>query len=142
MKRIAFKKLLFYILLPLLSGALVGFLIKGDTKTYDGLIPGYIFPIVWSLLYILIGISTYLVKDNKDLLSIYKYNLLINLSWSFIFFTFNMKLLAFIWILLLIVLTIYMISKFYKYNKVSAYLLIPYLLWLIFASVLNILEIK
>ena len=141
MKKINFKTLLFYILVPFLSGAIVGFLTSKDTSSYDGFIPSIIFPIVWSILYILMGISSYLVKNDKDLFSIYKLNLVINLSWSFIFFTFNLKILAFIWILLLIGITIYMIIKFYKYNKVSAYLLFPYILWLLIASVLNILEI-
>lgn len=141
MRKIELKKLLFYILVPVLSGALVGFLISGDTKLYDGSVPGFIFPIVWTILYILIGISSYIVRDSDDLILIYKANLIVNLAWSFIFFTFNMKILAFIWIILLILLTIYMIVNYYRYNKVSAYILIPYLLWLIFASGLNFLEI-
>ena len=141
MKKQDIKKLIIYILVPLISGAIIGLLTSKDTKNYDGLVPGIVFPIVWSILYIMMGISSYLVKDDEDLISIYKLNLVINLAWSFIFFTFNMKLLAFLWIILLIVITIYMIIKFYKYNKVSAYLLVPYLLWLIFASVLNMIEI-
>ena len=60
---------------------------------------------------------------------------------TFIFFTFNMKILAFLWILLLIVIVIYMIYKFFKVNKLAAYLQIPYLIWLLFASILNLLEI-
>ncbi len=135
------KKLLFYILVPLLLGTIVGVLISPETKGYDGLIPGYIFPIVWSILYILLGISSYLVRNDEKLLLIYKLNLAINLAWSFIFFTFNLKVLAFIWIILLILATIYMMIKFFKYNKLSSYLLWPYLLWLIFASNLNILEV-
>ena len=141
MKKINIKKLLFYILVPLLSGAIVGVLTSGETKNYNGIVPGFVFPIVWSILYIMLGISSYLVKDDEDLLTIYKVNLIINLAWSFIFFTFNMKILAFLWIILLIIITTYMIIKYYKYNKVSAYLLIPYLFWLIFASILNIIEI-
>lgn len=141
MKKIDIKKLIVYILVPLVSGAIVGILTSSDAKNYDGVVPSIVFPIVWSILYIIIGISSYLVKDDEDLLSIYRINLVINLAWSFIFFTFNMKILAFFWIVLLIVITIYMIIKFYKYNKASAYLLIPYLLWLIFASGLNMIEI-
>ena len=89
MKKINIKKLLFYILVPLLSGAIVGFLTSGETKNYNGIVPGFVFPIVWSILYIMLGISSYLVKDDEDLLTIYKVNLIINLAWSFIFFTFN-----------------------------------------------------
>ena len=141
MKKIDMKKLLFYILIPLISGAIVGIITSGDMKSYNGFVPGWIFPVVWSILYIMLGISSYLVKDDEDLLAIYKVNLIINLAWSFIFFTFNMKILSFLWIILLIIITIYMIIKYYKYNKLSAYLLIPYLFWLIFASILNIISI-
>lgn len=141
MKKQDIKKLIIYILVPLISGAIIGLLTSGDTKNYDGLVPGIVFPIVWSILYIMMGISSYIVRNDKELISIYKLNLVINLAWSFIFFTFNMKILAFLWIILLIVITIYMIIKFYKYNKVSAYLLISYLLWLFFASSLNMIEI-
>lgn len=141
MKKIDIKKLLFYILIPLISGAVVGIITSGDMKSYNGFVPGWIFPVVWSILYILMGISSYLVRDNEEDINIYKTNLVVNLAWTFIFFTFNMKNLAFLWILLLIVIVIYMIYKFFKVNKLAAYLQIPYLIWLLFASILNLLEI-
>lgn len=141
MKKIDIKKLLFYILIPLISGAVVGIITSGDMKAYNGFVPGWIFPVVWSILYILMGISSYLVRDNEEDINIYKTNLVVNLAWTFIFFTFNMKILAFLWILLLIVIVIYMIYKFFKVNKLAAYLQIPYLIWLLFASILNLLEI-
>lgn len=141
MKKIDIKKLLFYILIPLISGAVVGIITSGDMKSYNGFVPGWIFPVVWSILYILMGISSYLVKDNEEDINIYKTNLVVNLAWTFIFFTFNMKILAFLWILLLIAIVIYMIYKFFKVNKLAAYLQIPYLIWLLFASILNLLEI-
>ncbi len=141
MKKIDIKKLLFYILIPLISGAVVGIITSGDMKSYNGFVPGWIFPVVWSILYILMGISSYLVRDNEEDINIYKTNLVVNLAWTFIFFTFNMKILAFLWILLLIAIVIYMIYKFFKVNKLAAYLQIPYLIWLLFASILNLLEI-
>lgn len=141
MKKIDIKKLLFYILIPLISGAIVGIITSGDMKSYNGFVPGWIFPVVWSILYILMGISSYLVREDDDALNIYKVNLVVNLAWSFIFFTFNMKILAFLWIILLIVIVCYMIYKFFKVKKIAAYLQIPYLIWLLFASFLNLLEI-
>lgn len=132
-------KKIIYILIPLVGGAVVGFLNMDGMKNYDGLIPGFVFPIVWSILYVLMGISSYLVRDNEDDITLYKVNLALNYAWPFIFFTFNLKVIAFIWILLLTLVVILMITKYYKYNKVSSYLLIPYLLWLIFASILNIM---
>ena len=74
-------------------------------------------------------------------MNIYKLNLFVNLTWSFIFFTFDFKVLAFFWILLLIVIVGIMIYGFYKENKIAGYLLIPYILWLVFAAILNLLQI-
>lgn len=119
----------------------MGIITSGDMKSYNGFVPGWIFPVVWSILYILMGISSYLVREDDDALNIYKVNLVVNLAWTFIFFTFNMKILAFLWIILLIVIVCYMIYKFFKVKKISAYLQIPYLIWLLFASFLNLLEI-
>jgi tryptophan-rich sensory protein len=72
MKKIDIKKLLFYILIPLISGAIVGIITSGDMKSYNGFVPGWIFPVVWSILYILMGISSYLVREDDDALNIYK----------------------------------------------------------------------
>lgn len=136
-----YKTLLIYIAVPLLLGTVVGFLTSSGTSSYNGFVPGWVFPIVWSILYILMGISSYLVRDNKRLINIYKLNLIVNLTWPFIFFTFNLKVFAFFWILLLIIIVGYMIYEFYKENKLAGYLLIPYLLWLVFAAVLNLMQI-
>ena len=136
-----YKTILLYVGIPLLLGAIVGILTSGGTSGYEGIVPAYLFPIVWSILYILMGLSSYLVRDNKRLMNIYKLNLAVNLTWPFIFFTFDLKVLAFFWILALIVIVGIMIYEFYKENKLSAYLLIPYILWLIFASILNLQQI-
>ena len=133
MKKIDIKKLLFYILIPLISGAIVGIITSGDMKSYNGFVPGWIFPVVWSILYVLMGISSYLVREDDDALNIYKVNLVVNLAWTFIFFTFNMKILAFLWIILLIVIVCYMIYKFLKVKKIEAYLQIRYLICLLCA---------
>ena len=135
------------LIIPLLVGAISAFITNNQMETYSNLNtpllapPGWLFPIVWTLLYILMGISSYLVREDDDALNIYKVNLVLNLAWTFIFFTFNMKILAFLWIILLIVIVCYMIYKFFKVKKIAAYLQIPYLIWLLFASFLNLLEI-
>jgi len=136
-----YKKVLLYVSVPLLLGGLVGILNSGSFSNYNGFVPRWVFPVVWSILYIFMGYSSYLVRNNKRLINIYKINLIVNLLWSFLFFMFNLKILAFFWILLLIVIVGIMIYEFYNENKLSAYLLIPYLLWLVFASILNLLEI-
>lgn len=87
------------------------------------------------------GISSYIVRDNRELMNIYKVNLIVNLLWPIIFFSFGLKVFAFFWLLLLILIVGYMIYKFYNENRTSSYLLIPYMLWLIFASILNLMEI-
>lgn len=141
MKKNDNKKLILYIAIPLLLGGIVGFITSKESMNYNGIVDGWVFPIVWSILYILMGISSYIVRNNKELMSIYKVNLVINLLWPIIFFTLNFKVFGFFWILLLILVVGYMMYKFYNKNKISAYLLIPFLLWLIFASILNLMEI-
>lgn len=141
MKKNDYKKLILYIAIPLLLGGIVGFITSKESMNYNGIVDGWVFPIVWSILYILMGISSYIVRNNKELMGIYKVNLVINLLWPIIFFTLNFKVFGFFWILLLILVVGYMMYKFYNKNKISAYLLIPYLLWLIFASILNLMEI-
>ncbi len=141
MKKNDYKKLILYIAIPLLLGGIVGFITSKESMNYNGIVDEWVFPIVWSILYILMGISSYIVRNNKELMSIYKVNLVINLLWPIIFFTLNFKVFGFFGILLLILVVGYMMYKFYNKNKISAYLLIPYLLWLIFASILNLMEI-
>lgn len=134
--KISYKSLILYALFPLVIGTIVGLLT--DTSTYSGNIPAIVFPIVWSILYVLMGISSYLVRDNKELMIIYIINLIVNYAWSFIFFNLEFRVFAFFWILLLLGIVIYMAYRFYKENKLAGYLLIPYILWLIFATFLNL----
>lgn len=146
--KINIRKLFFYILIPVLLGGFVG-LLTGAGDNYKDLVqpvfapPSIVFPIVWTILYTLMGISSYVVASSnsylkKDALSIYVVQLIVNLLWSFIFFIFNWYFIAFIWILILIYLVYRMIKEFYSISKISAYLQIPYLLWLVFASILNL----
>ena len=136
MKNINYKKLAIFIAIPLVLGALIGLITMKGSSSYNGPVPRWLFPVVWSVLYILMGISSYIISDNKKLLNIYKINLIVNLLWPIIFFLFKLKVLAFFWILILILIVGYMIYKFYQENKLSSYLLIPYILWLVFASVI------
>ena len=139
-------KLLFWIFFPLLIGGIVGLLISNSID-YQNLIqpplapPSILFPIAWTILYLLIGISYYLFrKSNNNLktISIYYLQLFFNALWSIIFFMWKMRFFSIIWILILVLLIIILIFQFYKDKKVAAYLLIPYLLWVIFATYLNI----
>ena len=135
------KKLIIYIAVPLVLGGIIGLVTMKASSNYNGIVPGFVFPVVWSILYILMGVSSYLIRDDSCLIRIYVVNLIVNLLWPILFFAFDLKVLSFFWILLLILIVGYMIYKFYYKNKISVYLLIPYLLWIIFASILNLLEI-
>ena len=146
--KIDFKALFISILIPVGLGSLVGFLTAPSNMYSDMVLPsfappGIVFPIVWTILYTLMGISSYIIYksdsyEKEEALIIYGIQLVINLLWSFWFFTFKFYLFSFIWILLLIFFVVLMIKKFLSISKISGYLQIPYLLWLIFASILNL----
>ena len=135
------------IFIPVIVGGVVGLMISSAID-YNSLQkpplapPSIVFPIVWTILYILMGIS-YGILKSKDLTDkkidiIYYMQLAVNAIWSIIFFLLKWRLFAFIWILLLDVLVILMIIKFYKKDKTAGLLQIPYLLWILFASYLNL----
>ena len=142
-----FKIYLKSILIPVIIGGFIGIIISGSMD-YNLLEkpflspPSILFPIVWTILYILMGVS-YGILDSKSLVDskinfIYYLQLLVNALWPIFFFTLKWRLFSFIWILLLILLVIYMIIKFYNKDKISGLLQIPYILWLLFASYLNL----
>ena len=148
MQSFSFKKLAEYIALPLLVGTLAAFLTRGSMDIYQTTVmpplapPAWLFPVVWTILYVLMGISSYIISLSPDIrrkpaLTIYKLQLAVNFFWSLIFFNLRAYLFAFIWIILLWVLIISMIVSFYKIEKVAAYLQIPYLVWVTFAAYLN-----
>ena len=135
------------ILIPIILGGIVGFIISKfmDYNTLEKPFlapPSILFPIVWSILYILMGIS-YGILDSNSLVDnninlIYYLQLFVNLLWPIAFFVLKWRLFAFIWILLLAVLIVIMIVKFYRKNKIAGLLQIPYLLWTLFATYLNL----
>lgn len=144
------KKLLslFYLLFPLIIGFIVSLIIK-DYIDYSTLLkpplapPKVLFPIAWTIIYLLLGISFYLYKKNtqrKDWFIDFTYytNLVINALWSIIFFVLKWRLVAVIWIIILLLNLISLISLFLKKNPPSAYLNTIYLLWTIFATYLTI----
>lgn len=142
-----FKIYIKSILIPVGVGLIIG-AITSSSIEYNTLIkpvlapPSILFPIVWTILYVLMGIS-YGILESKSLVFqeikfIYYLQLFVNALWSIIFFTFEWRLFAFIWLLILILLIIIMIIKFYNKDKVAGLLQIPYLLWSLFASYLNL----
>lgn len=142
-----FKIYLKCILIPVIVGGIVGFIISGhidyNTLVQPPLAPASIvFPIVWSILYVLMGLSYGILKSNSlvdsDINFIYYFQLFVNALWSIFFFIFKWRFFAFLWILLLLGLVIVMIIRFYNKNKIAGLLQLPYLLWTAFATYLNL----
>lgn len=145
------KLLIFCVAIPLAVGGAAALLTSGGMELFDRINkpplspPAWLFPVVWTILYTLMGISSYLIlksggeeKQIKEALSIYAYQLTVNFLWPTLFFNFQWFLLSFLWIVFLIFLIIGMIRKFDKLSKTAAYLNFPYLFWLAFASYLNL----
>ena len=139
-----YKPYIIEIIIALFVGGLSAFLTKDAMADFEALVkpplspPGFLFPIVWTILFILMGISAGMVyKKSGGVPFIYRLSLIVNFLWSVIFFNMEAYLFAFVWLLLLLVLIIMTISEYYKISKPAAYLQIPYLLWVIFAGYLN-----
>lgn len=141
-------KNIFYIFFPLFIGGIIGFIIK-DSIDYKDLIqppfspPTLLFPIAWSILYLLMGIAYYLFKtkyngNTKKEGKLYYIQLFINALWSIIFFVLKWRFVAIIWILLLLILIVDLASIFKSKYRISYYLFIPYILWVMFATYLTI----
>ena len=137
----------FYLFFPLIIGGIVGILISNHID-YNTLVkpplspPSIFFPIIWSIIYLLMGISYFILKknDNTNIIisSVYYLQLFVNALWSIIFFILKWTFISIIWIILLDILVIVMIYLFYQKDKVSGYLNIPYLIWSLFATYLTI----
>ena len=98
--------------------------------------PSYVFGIVWPILYIFMLVSAFLA--HKKIFSLFTVQLFFNAIWSWLFFRFQMPLVALLDIYLLIVINIYILNLMYKENKLAFFLFVPYVLWISFASYLNL----
>ena len=145
------RTLLIAVAIPLLVGAVAGLLTRNSMQVFEGLQqppfapPGVLFPIVWTILYALMGIASYLIytsgKDPEEVnsaLAVYGVQLVVNFLWPIVFFRFGWYTFAFFWLILLWVLVIYTILLFYRISKPAAWLMVPYLVWLTYAAYLNL----
>ena len=145
------KPYLFWILLSEAVGGLSGWLTREGTKIYQQTIsqpplspPGWVFPVVWTILFALMGISAariYLAPPSKERsqgLNLFIAQLVVNFFWSPIFFNLQAFAFAFFWLLILWGLVLWMIFTFRKVDPLAAKLQIPYLIWLTFAAYLNL----
>lgn len=144
------KQFLICLAIPLLVGGLSAFITRGGMDAFEKINkpslspPSWLFPVVWTILFILMGIASYLVlvsgkpqmKINRALL-IYGIQLIFNFFWSILFFNFSLYLFSFIWLVLLWLLILATTVLFYRISKPAGYLMIPYLLWVTFAGYLN-----
>lgn len=149
MEKINWKALLISLAVSLGTGALSVLLTMGGMSEYVNLYkpplspPGWLFPVVWTILYILMGIAAYLIwesegEDKQSALSLYGIQLILNGAWSVFFFGRGAYFLA-LADLLLLWLAIYLtIKQFRQLNEIAAKLLIPYLIWVTFAGYLNL----
>ena len=143
------KSLIKNLAIPLIVGAVAGFLTNSDVKEFMVTAkqpffspPGWVFPVVWTILYALMGFGAYVIENTSSprksrALTIYYIQLFFNFVWSFIFFSVGNYLFAFVWIIILWLLIIATILEFKMIKNRAAYILIPYLIWVTFAAVLN-----
>ena len=162
------KTLLVCILIPLTVGIVAGLLTMGGMEQFARLEkpalapPAWLFPIVWTILYILMGISSYLIytgeclngifkvmfQDGKNractpeqknrALTLYGYQLLVNFLWPVFFFNFEWYGFSYLWLILLWILVAAMIWEFDKISQTAALLNVPYIIWLSIAGYLNL----
>jgi len=147
--KVKWKELIVSIAISLGVGALSGYLTMNSMSLYNDLVkppltpPGWIFPIVWTILFVLMGISAYLIyisdsEEKAQALQMYAIQLMLNFIWSLVFFNMQAYLLAFLILILLWIAIIAMIKIFYEINPIAGKLQVPYLLWVTFAGYLNL----
>ena len=142
------KKLLICLAVPLSVGGLSAFLTRDGMKTFQTLKkpplspPAWVFPLVWSALFVLMGIAAYLVwmRDStgrNGALALYGLQLALNFCWTLIFFNLQNHALAFFWLLLLWLVILLCTLRFFKETPAAGWLMVPYLIWVAFAGYLN-----
>lgn len=144
------KLLVLCLVIPLAVGGLSALATGGGMKSFETMNkpplspPGWVFPVVWTILYTLMGIASYLVvtsgaeqKKIRNALVWYAAQLAANFLWPIFFFGLSWYLAAFVWLILLWLLVLVTMVKFYGIDRKAGDLLLPYLLWITFAGYLN-----
>lgn len=144
------KLLVLCLAVPLAVGALSAWLSGGGMEAFSELNkpplspPAWLFPVVWTILYLLMGFASWLVLTSgapkteiKRAMRLYALQLAVNFFWSIIFFGASQYLFAFVWLVLLWVLIILTMVRFYEIRQPAGELLLPYFLWVTFAGYLN-----
>ena len=141
------KTYITFILIPLAVGGLSAFLTRNNMDVFDTVTkppltpPAVVFPIVWSILYILMGIGAarvYIKNPKSSAISVFGINLFFNFFWSIFFFNLRAFGFSFFWLLALLAVVIVMTVKFYREDSAAGLLQIPYCVWLVIAGYLNL----
>ncbi len=145
------KTLVVCLLFPLIAGGISGFLTRNGMETFAYLNkpplspPGIVFPIVWTVLYLMMGLASWLVLTSgerpeqiRQALFFYVVQLIVNVLWPVFFFSLGWYLFSFFWLLLLFVLILVVIWLFSDLSQTAAWLMVPYLIWTVFAGYLNL----
>nr|WP_302651769.1 TspO/MBR family protein [uncultured Agathobaculum sp.] len=145
------KALIICLLIPLAVGGLAALFTMGSMEHFAALEqpplspPGWVFPVAWTVLYLLMGLASFLVwksaappAQKKRALTLYGVQLAVNFVWPLLFFRAGLYGFALIWLVLLLVLVIETAIAFDRIDKRAAWLLAPYLAWLVFAAYLNV----
>lgn len=151
MPKIQWKKLIICLLIPLAVGGLSALLTMDAMASFSSLDqpplspPAWLFPVVWTILYLLMGLASYLVavsgarrSQTNAALTVYALQLAVNFLWSPIFFNWQAFLLAFLWLILLWILIFVTLRRFAAISPIAGWLLVPYLIWVTFAGYLNL----
>ena len=147
----SWKKLLIALAIPLGVGGLSALLSGGGMKAFEQMNkpprspPGWLFPVVWTVLYLAMGLASYLVSEanvpageKHRALRAYALQLVFNFFWSILFFRFGLYYTSFVWLVALWVLILVTAVRFCRIDRRAGVLLIPYLLWVTFAGYLNL----
>lgn len=147
-RKIDWKTLLFFLVYTLGIGGGLGSLLGGnmgldDLQKPPLAPPAWLFPVVWTILYVLMAVAAYLVCVSRDIdrskpLRLYLLQVIVNALWPLFFFRLEWRLFAFVWLLVLIALVALVAWGFRPISKTAFYLLLPYLAWLLFAGYLNL----
>ena len=145
------KTLIISLAIPLAAGGLAAFITRDGMKVFETLNkpplspPGCLFPVVWTILYILMGVASYLVAVSDEprritdrALWVYGLQLVFNFFWPLFFFSLGMYLFSFFWLVILWMLILLTAVRFYRVDPTAGYLMIPYLIWVGFAGYLNL----
>ena len=138
---------LVWIALTVAAGG-VGALLSGSFDVYEQYVKpplspsGIVFPIVWTLLYVVMGLAAGVIAESFDLdrgraLKMYLFQLFVNITWPVLFFRFNLPKISLFWLVLLVVTVVLTIRLFYAINRRAGLILLPYLAWCLFAFYLN-----